>query len=63
MGLLVHWGRAKAELAYLIAIGGVALVESGRVPLADIGDWLRKTAYKSDEWALVLQASLDKHQP
>ena len=60
MNRVVAFARNDAELESMILIGGVALIQSRRVPDAEVRAWIKQRAYPSDAWALVLESTLDK---
>ncbi len=60
MNLIVAFARNDVELETMIVIAGVSLIQSGRVPAAELREWIKERAYPSDAWALVLTSALDK---
>lgn len=60
MNLLVYWKRWERDVAHLIAIAGVALVQSGVVSHDEIRKWISTRSYPEDEWVPVIEASLAK---
>jgi hypothetical protein len=60
MNLVVAYANNDAEAESMVLIAGVALIQSGRVPHAEIRSWIKQRAYPSDAWALVLESALNK---
>ena len=60
MNLIVAFARNDDDLESMIVIAGIALIQSGRVPAADIRAWIKQRAYRSDAWPLVLTSALDE---
>lgn len=60
MSLILAFARNDAELESMVVIAGIALIQSGRVPAADMRAWIKQRASRSDAWALVLTSALDK---
>ncbi len=60
MTLLVYRHRGNTDLAHIVVIGGIALIESGAVDPAAFGEWMKKIAYDVDEWVPPLEVSLEK---
>lgn len=60
MNLIVAFARNDDELESMIVVSGIALIQSGRVPAADIRAWIKQRAYRSDAWAQVLTSALDE---
>lgn len=60
MNLVVAFARNDAELESMIVITGVALIESRRVPVAEMRAWINQRAYDDDAWGLVLRSALDR---
>ncbi len=60
MNLVVAYANNDAEAESMVLIAGVALIQSGRVPDAEVRSWIKQRAYPSDAWALVLETALAK---
>ena len=60
MELLLHAYREGVELGHLVAIGGVALIESRRVPVTEFRSWMARHGDATDAWTLPLEAALDE---
>ncbi len=61
MNFVVSAARKKpGELDHLILIAGGAIIQSGRVPAAEVRDWIQKRGYRHEAWVLVLESMLEK---
>lgn len=58
MNLVVAFARNDDELESMILTAGVSLIESRRVPPAEIRAWIKQRAYPADAWPVVLESAL-----
>ena len=61
MTTLVRDSRRNVELDHLIVIGGIALIQSGRVDPAEIRAWIKRSGHSRDPWVVVLKSALDEN--
>jgi len=63
MSTLADWYK-KPALGHLIVIGGIAILQSGRVTGDEFRDWMQKLeGWRNDAWVLPLQSELEKLRP
>ena len=60
MELLLHAQREDEKLGHLVAIGGVAMIQSGRVPAAEFRTWMARHGDAQNAWTLPLEAALNE---
>ncbi|MBA2320450.1 MAG: hypothetical protein H0V89_04780 [Deltaproteobacteria bacterium] len=60
MELLLHAQREDDELGYLVAIGGVTLIQSGRVPPTEFRTWMARHGDSQNAWTWPLEAALSE---
>ena len=59
MELLLHAQREEAGLGHLVAIGGIALIQSRRVPVTEFRSWMARHGDDKDAWTWPLEAALN----